>query len=160
MQRYDILVFTESWLFPHISNYDIKLTNISLPYRNARDDRQAEGVEINVKEGLQSRHRPDLISGNTETVCIEISVKVRKCFVSGFYRPPNTGTNYWDKIEATIENMSNSTIKELTVLGDFNCDRRHHVQTRWPIFHPPIIWPKWSMSLPIILNIRLLPSCK
>ena len=122
MQQYDILVFTESWLSPHISNDDIKLTNFSPPYRNDRDARQGGGVAIYVKEGLQSRHRPDLISGNIEAVCIEISVKGHKCLVSGFYRPPNTGTNYWDMIEATIDNMSNSTIKELIILGDFNCD--------------------------------------
>ena len=71
---------------------------------------------------MQSQNLPDLISGNVETVCIEVSVKNNKCLVSGFYRPPNTGTDYWDLIEATFDNMSNSPVKELIILGDFNCD--------------------------------------
>ena len=63
MQQYDILVFTESWLLPHISNEDIKLTNFRPPYRTDHNDRQGGGVAIYVKAVLQSRHRPDLISG-------------------------------------------------------------------------------------------------
>ena len=71
---------------------------------------------------MQSQNRPDVISRKVEAVCIEVSVKNNKCLVSGFYRPPNTGTDYWDLIEATFDNMSNSPVKELIILGDFNCD--------------------------------------
>ena len=122
MQQYDKLVFTESWISPNISNEDIKITNFNAPYRNDRVERLAGGVAIYVKDGLQSQNRPDLISGNVEAVCIEVSFKNNKCLISGFYRPPNTGTNYWDLIEAMFDNTSNSPVKELIILGDFNCD--------------------------------------
>ena len=36
MQQYDILVLTESWLSPSISNEDIKITNFNIPCRNDR----------------------------------------------------------------------------------------------------------------------------
>ena len=122
MQQYDILIFTETWLSPNIKNEDIKLTNFNLPFRNDRTDRQGGGVAIYVREGLHSQNRPDLISGNIEAVCIEVLVKNNKCLVSGFYRPPNTDINYWDMIETSFDNMSNSPIQELIILGDFNCD--------------------------------------
>ena len=73
-------------------------------------------------EALQSLHRSNLISGNIEAVCIEVSVKDNKCLVSGFHRPPNTDSNYWDIIKASFDNMSNSPIKELILLRNFNCD--------------------------------------
>ena len=90
MQQHDILIFTESWLSPNIKNEGIKLSNFNQPYRKDRTDRQGGGVAIDVREGLQSFHRPDLISGNIEAICIEVYVKNNKCLVSGFYRPPNT----------------------------------------------------------------------
>ena len=122
MQQYDILIFTETWLSPNTKDEDIKLTNFNLPFRNDRMDRQGGGVAIYVREGLHSQNRPDLISGNIEAVCIEVLVKNNKCLVSGFYRPPNTDINYWDMIETSFDNMSNSPIQELIILGDFNCD--------------------------------------
>ena len=122
MQQYDILVSAESWLSLNISNDDMNLTNFNRSYSNDRDDRQGGGVAIYAKEGLQSRHRPELISENIGAACIENSVKGHKCLVRGFYRPPNTGTNYWDMIEVTFDNMSYSTIKELIIFGHFNCD--------------------------------------
>ena len=87
MKQYDILVFTESWLPPNISNEDIKITNFNLPYRNDRVERLGGGVAIYVKESLQSQKRPDLISENAEAVCIEVSIKNNKCLVSGSIVP-------------------------------------------------------------------------
>ena len=49
-------------------------------------------------------------------------MKNNKCLVSGFYRPLNTDINYWDMIETSFDNMFNSSIQELIILGDFNWD--------------------------------------
>ena len=40
----------------------------------------------------------------------------------GVYRPPNSGNAYWDLIENTFGNLSNSGIGGIVVVGDFNSD--------------------------------------
>ena len=70
-------------------------------------------------EALKSSHRPDLVSGNIEAVFTEaeVSVKNNKSLVAR-----HTDSNYWDMIEASFDNLSNSPIKELILLRNFNCD--------------------------------------
>ena len=38
------------------------------------------------------------------------------------YRPPNSGSDYWDLIEQTFDNLCDSHITDLVILGDFNSD--------------------------------------
>ena len=38
------------------------------------------------------------------------------------YRPPNGGSDYWDLIEQTFDNLCDSHITDLVILGDFNSD--------------------------------------
>ena len=40
----------------------------------------------------------------------------------GVYRPPNSGNPYWDLIENTFDNLSNSGLEDIVVVGDFNND--------------------------------------
>ena len=37
-------------------------------------------------------------------------------------RPPNSGSDYWDLIEQTFDNLCDSHITDLVILGDFNSD--------------------------------------
>lgn len=122
MQHYDILVFTETWLSSRVSNEEICITNFDPPYRNDRENRLGGGVAIYVRTGLQSARRSELIHGGIEAVCIEITMKRHKLLVCGIYRPPDSGNNYFDLIENTLDNMSNSLVNDQIILGDFNCD--------------------------------------
>ena len=38
------------------------------------------------------------------------------------YRPPYSGSNYWDLIEQTFDNLCDAHITDLVILGDFNSD--------------------------------------
>ena len=49
-------------------------------------------------------------------------IRGHKFLLAGFYRPPNSGREYWESIESTIDNLSNSVTNDLIILGDFNCD--------------------------------------
>lgn len=122
MQNYDILVFTETWLSPQTSDDDILITNFEPPYRRDRQDRIGGGVAIYTRTGIQSVRRHDLMHGNIEALCIEVSIKSHTFLICGLYRPPNTGQDYWDLIELSFDNLSNSPINDLVILGDFNCD--------------------------------------
>lgn len=122
MQQYDILVFTETWLTPETANDEIAITNFDPPFRNDRENRVGGGVAIYVRTGLQSTQRSDLIHGDIEALCIEVTIKHHKILICGIYRPPNSGNNYFDLIENTFDNLSSSPLKDLIILGDFNCD--------------------------------------
>ncbi|MEW8546207.1 MAG: reverse transcriptase family protein, partial [Candidatus Thiodiazotropha sp.] len=122
MQNYDVLIFTETWLSPRISNDEIMITNFNCPYRKDRVDRQGGGVAIYTKIGIPSINRPELLYDNLEAICIEIKLQSHKILLCGLYRPPSTGTEYWDLIDASFDNMSTSSIKDLVIMGDFNCD--------------------------------------
>ena len=122
MQQYDIVVFTESWLNPNISNNDIRIANFDPPYKKDRDNRIGGGVAIYVRTGITSTRRDDMIHGDIEAICIEVSIRNHNLLLCGIYRPPNSGLNYWDLIENTLDNISNSPITDTIIVGDFNCD--------------------------------------
>lgn len=122
MQQYDILIFTETWLSPQTSNDDIRITNFDTPYRKDRQGRLGGGVAVYIRTGLRSLERHDIIIGDIEALCIEVSIQSHKLLLCGFYRPPNTGQDYWDLMEGSFDNLSNSSVKDLVIMGDFNCD--------------------------------------
>ena len=78
MQQYDIVVFTESWLSPKISNADLRIANFDPPYKNDRDNRIGDGVAIYVRRGITSSRRNDMIGGDIEAICIEVSIRNHK----------------------------------------------------------------------------------
>lgn len=122
MQQYDLPVFTETWLHSEISTDDILISNFDPPYRKYRDNRLGGVVAFYVRTGLHCIQRSDLVNGEIEALCLELSFKSHKFLLSGIYRPPNSGNMYWDLIENTLDNMTNSRIGDLIVVGDFNCD--------------------------------------
>ena len=121
-QSYDILIFTESWLSPRISHDDICIPNFDPPYRKYRLGRQGGGVAIYTRIGIPSVERQDLLYYDLEAICVEIILKSHKYLVCGVYRLPDTGHEYWDLIEQTFDNMSTSSIDDLVIFGDFNCN--------------------------------------
>ena len=126
MQLYDIVVITETWLTPRTSDEDLLISNFSRPYRKDRIGRPGGGVAIYIKQGLHSVPRSDLIYGDIEAICVEIILKKHKLLLCGVYRPPNSGNPYWDLIETTFDNLSNSGLEDIVVVGDFNNDMATH----------------------------------
>ena len=122
MQSYDILIFTETWLSPRISNDVICIPNFNPPYRKDRLGRQGGGVAIYTRIGIPSVERQDLLYYDLEAICVEVILKSHKYLVCGVYRPPDTGHEYWDLIEQTFDNMSTSSIDDLVIVGNFNCN--------------------------------------
>lgn len=122
MQYYDIVVLTETWLSQNTKNPDISISNFDPPYRKDREGRPGGGVAIYIKSGIALHKQTNLVENNIEALCIEVSLRGHKFLLGGFYRPPNSGCEYWDSIESTFDNLNNSAIKDLIILGDFNCN--------------------------------------
>ena len=122
MQYYDIVVLTETWLTPNRKNDEIMIPNFDIPYRKDRNDRVGGGVAIYIKSGISFHKSCNLIDNEVEGLCVEVNVRNHKFLLCGIYRPPNSGVEYWDSLERTFETLNNSHIKDLVILGDFNCN--------------------------------------
>ena len=83
-------------------------------------------VAIYIKHGYHCVLCSDLTTGDIEAVCIEIILKCHILLLCGVYRPSNSGNAYWDLTENTFDNLSNSGIGDIVVVGDFNSDMKHH----------------------------------
>jgi len=46
----------------------------------------------------------------------------RKNLIGVIYRPPNAEVGYWNKVEESIERAKAKNIKQISVLGDMNCN--------------------------------------
>ena len=71
---------------------------------------------------MPSCKRNDNIQGDIEGICIEVSIQSHRFLLWGIYRPPNSGSDYWDLIEQTFDNLCDSHITDKEILGDFNSD--------------------------------------
>ncbi|MCG7868140.1 MAG: endonuclease/exonuclease/phosphatase family protein [Candidatus Thiodiazotropha taylori] len=117
---YDILVFSESWLKPEITDGQINIENFKPPFRNDRSGRIGGGVAIFVRDTITCKRRLDLEIRGLEAVWIEILINSKKVLLGGFYRPPNSGTDYFDLLTESIDNAYNSNIIDIIIVGDFN----------------------------------------
>ena len=106
VERYDILIFTEPWLSPRISNDDICIPSFNPPYRKDRLGRPGGGVAIYTRTGIPSVERHDLFYYDLEAICAEVILKSRKYLVCRVYRPRDTGHEYWNLTEQTFDNTS------------------------------------------------------
>ncbi len=120
IQFYDVAVFTETWLNDTIQSDSIVISNFSAPHRLDRQGRIGGGVAIYVRDSLTSIRRHDLEIANLEAVWVEIKLKTKSILVGGFYRPPNSNSDYLDRIHVSIDRALNTSIHDIVILGDFN----------------------------------------
>ena len=80
------------------------------------------GVAIYIECGISLHKRLNIIDNIVEGLYIEIKIRNHKFLLRGIYSPPNSGNEYWDAIEHTLENLNNSITKDLIILGDFKCN--------------------------------------
>ena len=84
---YDIVVFTESWLKPNITDDLISLQNFLPPFRTVRNDRPGGGVVINARDTLSCKRRKAIEINGLEAVWLETAIKSKKVLIGGIYRP-------------------------------------------------------------------------
>ena len=117
---YDVMIFTESWLNPSVSNETIATENFPDPIRYDRTDRIGGGVAMYIRDNIFFKRRSDLEIANLEAVWVELSIKCKKILIGGFYRPPNSRAEYFNLIQESFERACNTNIKDIVILGDFN----------------------------------------
>lgn len=55
-----------------------------------------------------------------EAVWVEIQVKSKRVLIGGFYRPPNSNTDYFNLLTESIDRAYNTNIVDIIITGDFN----------------------------------------
>ena len=84
---YDILVFSESWLKPEITDEQIYIENFKPPFRNDRSGRIGGGVVIFVRDTITCKRQLDLEIRGLEAVWIEILMNSKKVLLGGRILP-------------------------------------------------------------------------
>ena len=125
---YDSLVFSESWLKTEVrdgTEVSILIEHFLQPFRTDRCDRPGGGAAVYVRDTLTCRRRPDLEVKGPKAVWVEIKTKSKKVLIGGFYRPPNTNAQYFNRINESIDRAYNTNIPDVIILGDFNFNLLH-----------------------------------
>ena len=115
-------VFSETWLSPNVLDNDVLLTGFKAPIRYDRPNDAHGGVAVYIKETLYSKRRSDLEIRGVENIWIEVKLKHGSVLIGTFYRPPNSDASILTDIEASIDLVFDSGIRDTIITGDFNFD--------------------------------------
>ena len=70
---YDVMIFTESWLNPTVSNDEISIKHFHEPVRYDRTGRIGGGVVVYRRDNISFKRRQDLEINTLEAVWVEVS---------------------------------------------------------------------------------------
>ena len=119
-ESFDILSVNETRLDEHIIDSIVNVNG----YYIVRNDRNIDGrgVAIYYRNCTNTALRNDLIPEDLEAICIEVKqAKCKPILIASVYRPPNTSTDIFEKIEILMQNLDQEN-EEVIILCDFNCD--------------------------------------
>ena len=112
-----ILALTETWLGPSITDDRIELIGFQTPFRRDRNE-SGGGVCVYLSNHVSGKRRVDLEHSDLELIWIEIhSFSHRPLLLGCCYRPPNSTVHFFERLEATLENVID---KDILLVGDFN----------------------------------------
>lgn len=114
----DIIIGTESWLSPDVSDSEVFPPNLQI-FRRDRVSGPGGGVFIAVSNKFVVSHQPDL-----ETDCEILWIKLetfgsKSTFIGAFYRPSVSDMDSLTKLDASLCRL-NTTSSNIWLAGDFN----------------------------------------
>lgn len=116
----DVIVGTESWLNPNITNGEIFPSNFQI----FRKDRSVNGdthggVFLAVNDRLIAQEESNLDQPNCELKWISLHVKgIAPMFIGAFYRSQNTDNDYLRLLDDSLQRIPKNA--SIWLLGDFN----------------------------------------
>ena len=119
---YDVLVFSKSWLKPNITDETIKIDYFQPPFRTDRVDRSGGEVVLYVRDTILCKRRANLEIHRLVAVWVELQIKRKRILVGGFYKPPNSNSDYFDLLKESVDRACSTDIPDIIITGDFNCN--------------------------------------
>lgn len=124
-----IICVTESHLDENVNNSDILIEGFTEIYRHDRNC-HGGGVLAYISQDIFTLRRSDLEFEGGEVIWIEVKIPNFKLLVCAIYRPPGAPSDYWDKLEYSIEQARNYT-ENIIITGDLNvnllAERNHRL---------------------------------
>ena len=118
--HFDLLALSETRLDSSISDGLVKIRGYDIVRKDR--SRTGGGVCIYLRSTINFKIRSDLVSDDSEAICIEISKpNSRNFIVASVYRPPSSAQEFFEAFEKTIK-MIDDEDKEFHILGDLNCN--------------------------------------
>lgn len=131
-RKFDIVIFTESWLHSNCSDSLISVEG----YKHYRLDRCSKapsgytkrggGIVVYIKSEFDVTTWPNLDNSDGDLELLNLSCKLgkhRKVNLSTVYRPPTGNVQKAiDKIESVIEGIRLNASGDIVIAGDFNVD--------------------------------------
>ena len=75
-----------------------------------------------VRDTILCKRRADLEVHGLEAFWVELQIKRKRILVGGFYKPPNSNTDYFDLLKESVDRACSTDIPEIIITGDFNCN--------------------------------------
>ena len=122
LKDFDILTFSETWLNETTHTDDLHLNSYHPPERKDREANRYGGVMLYVKSVLAYSRRRDLEPGGLECIWIDLFLHHKHILIGTFYRPPGSGSEYYDRIEESLQLAVDTGIDDIIITGDFNYD--------------------------------------
>ena len=126
LSDFDILAFSETWLYPNIQTPELLIPNFKPPERKDRTRDRHGGVVIYIRDSDYHKRRYDLEPRDTECMWIEIQLNHTRLLFGLFYRPPKSDMSYYSSIEDSISLAMDTQINNIIITGDFNLDILSH----------------------------------
>ena len=123
--KFSIITLSETWLSCSDSSNRFRIQGYQQPFRRDREAVNGPtgygGVLAWVSDQLACKRRSDLEIPNIEAMWLEIRSSNNKFFLCVAYRKP-TKHDFWDILQASIDNIKEITGAKILLTGDFNAD--------------------------------------
>ena len=127
----DIYGVTETHLCSNVPDGQLLIPGFNL-HRQDRSGKRGGGIAAYVADHLSVSRRPDLESGNIESLWLEFIQPCTKSVLIAFvYRIPQALVHWFDLFEQELS-LARCTGRQIIILGDFNIDLIKCVNPRWP----------------------------
>ena len=122
VDSYDIITLSETWLKASDRSANFCLPGYQMPFRKDRHTGPGGygGVIAWISNVIACKQRHDLESIDLEALWLEIRLKNIKFLLCVIYRPPNSGSEFWDHLNEKLDGIKALHNMKLLIIGDLN----------------------------------------
>ena len=120
----DIVTLSETFLNASSDYSILKLDGYKLIEYKNRTDQPGGGIALYVKSHIISHRKREYELNNLEAMWHVLVIGNTKLLLCVCYRPPNSGVDFWDKLQDSVTLAQTDDVSNLVLTGDLNSDPR------------------------------------